>query len=70
MSFSMNSLVRCDKVTTGYVVISTGELDSHVFVANSDGKALNFQPLDSRYFGDGDDDLRIHMELRDKWRDD
>jgi len=66
----MNSTVRCDKVTTGYVVISTGELDSHVFVSDSNGRALSLQPLDSRYFGDGDNDLLIHNELRDKWRDD
>lgn len=69
MSFSMNSLVRCDKVTSGYVVVSTGALDSQVFLSDCNGTPLSLQPLDSYHFGDGDDDLTIHNGLRDKWRD-
>ena len=67
MSFTMNSLVKTDKVVTGFVVVSTSFVDSTVFQADCNGKPVDWQPLDSYYFGDGDDDLEIHHGLLTKW---
>lgn len=67
MSFTMNSLVKTDKVITGFVVVSTSPVESAVFQSDCNGKPIDWQPLDSCYFGEDDDDLQIHLKLISKW---
>lgn len=68
MNFTMNSIIRSNRVGTGFVVISTGELDASVFATDSNGKVVDWQPLDSHHFSDGDDDLAVHINLMAKWQ--
>lgn len=63
----MNSIIRSNRVPTGFVVISTGDVDSAVFQSDASGKPIDWQPLESYHFGDGDDDLSIHRKLIGKW---
>lgn len=65
----MNTLVKSNKVAAGFVVVSTSPVDTSVFQADCDGKPIDWQPLESYYFGDGDDDLQVHYGLLNKWRD-
>lgn len=67
---AMNTLVRSDRVSTGFVVVSTGQVDSQVFLSDNKGAPINFQPLDYHNFNDdSSDELTIHHKMVDRWRD-
>lgn len=61
------TLIASDKTRTGFAVVDTGCLDCQVFVSDSNGKIIDWQPLDSHHFGDGDNDDEVHFSLVSKW---
>lgn len=61
------TLITSSKTSTGFAVIDTGDVDCQVFVSDPDGRVIDWQPLDSHHFGDGDNDAEIHSALVSRW---